>query len=94
MNDILEIQFKTYIRMVACFPEKVTYYDYINAMKGLEHSEKVSYANKSFVYSVYWFTSTHTHKLSQVHVNFLVLEARLQAELIYALRAVMQYMKQ
>ena len=31
--------------------------------------------------------------ISQVHVNVLVLEARLQAELIYALRAIMTYMK-
>ena len=30
---------------------------------------------------------------SQIHVNILVLEARLQAELIYALRAIMNYMK-
>jgi hypothetical protein len=29
----------------------------------------------------------------QVHVNILVLEARLQAELIYALRAIMMHMK-
>ena len=29
----------------------------------------------------------------QVHVNILALEARLQAELIYALRAIMMHMK-
>ena len=39
-------------------------------------------------------SNTHTFFFLQVHVNLLVLEARLQAELIYALRAVMQYMKQ
>lgn len=30
--------------------------------------------------------------LLQVHVNLLVMEARLQAELLYALRAITQYM--
>lgn len=28
----------------------------------------------------------------QVHVNLMILEARMQAELLYALRAVMRYM--
>lgn len=28
----------------------------------------------------------------QVHVNLMVLEARMQAELLYALRAIMRYM--
>ena len=31
--------------------------------------------------------------ITQVHVNLLVLEARLQAEIIYALKALMTYMK-
>ena len=28
----------------------------------------------------------------QIHVNLMVMEARMQAELLYALRAVMRYM--
>lgn len=28
----------------------------------------------------------------QIHVNLLIMEARLQAELLYALRAITQYM--
>lgn len=30
--------------------------------------------------------------LPQIHVNLLIMEARLQAELLYALRAITQYM--
>ena len=35
----------------------------------------------------------YVYSIAQVHINVLVLEARLQAELIYALRAIMTYMK-
>lgn len=34
----------------------------------------------------------HCFSFFKVHVNLMVLEARMQAELLYALRAVMQYM--
>jgi len=68
VNQVLDIAFKSYIRMVACFPEKTTFFDFNNSMSGFRYSEKV-------------------------HINVLVMEARLQAELIYALRAIMSYMK-
>ena len=42
---------------------------------------------------VYSVTSVCT-LLLQVHINVLVMEARVQAELIYALRAIMTYMKE
>ena len=42
VNQVLEIPFKSYIRMLACFPEKITFYDFTNSMSGLQHSEKVS----------------------------------------------------
>ncbi|CAI8021574.1 Sestrin-1 [Geodia barretti] len=50
VNQVLDISFKTFIRMVACFPEKV-------------------------------------------HVNIIAVDARMQAELIYAMRALMTFMK-
>jgi sestrin len=34
----------------------------------------------------------HVFIVFQVHVNLMILEARMQAELLYALRAVMRYM--
>ena len=43
VNQVLDIKFKTFIRMVACFPEKVTNFDFTNTMSGLEYSEKVSF---------------------------------------------------
>ena len=39
---MLEIKFKTYIRMVGCFPEKTTRFDFVNCVPTLEHSEKAS----------------------------------------------------
>lgn len=69
VNKILTISFKTYIRMVACFPEQVCFNNFETRSElGLEHSE-------------------------MVHINLIVLEARLQAELLYALRAIMHHMK-
>ena len=41
VNQVLEIPFKSYIRMLACFPEKITFFDFNNSMSGLQHSEKV-----------------------------------------------------
>jgi sestrin len=68
VNQVLSISFKTFIRMVACYPEKVSSVAFQGSMDGLEPSEKV-------------------------HVNIIVVEARMQAELIYAMRALMTFMK-
>ena len=38
---MLDIPFKTYVRMVACFPEKATGFDFEHSMGGLQNSEKV-----------------------------------------------------
>lgn len=67
VNKLLERSYKKYIKVVACFPEKVSIDDYLGFMPDLTHSEKV-------------------------HINLLLLESRLQAELLYALRAIMKYM--
>lgn len=42
VNQMLDIPFKTYVRMVSCFPEKATSFDFENSMGGLDNSEKVS----------------------------------------------------
>ncbi|KAL9969198.1 hypothetical protein ACROYT_G021386 [Oculina patagonica] len=67
VNKLMERSFKKYIKVVACFPEKLSIDDYLGFMPDLTHSEKV-------------------------HINLLLLESRLQAELLYALRAIMKYM--
>ena len=41
VNQVLDISFKTFIRMVACFPEKVSSVSFQSSMAGLEPSEKV-----------------------------------------------------
>lgn len=67
VNKLMERSYKKYIKVVACFPEKVSIDDYLGFMPELTHSEKV-------------------------HINLLLLESRVQAELLYALRAIMKYM--
>lgn len=67
VNKLLERSFKKYVKMVACYPERVSLDDYMGFLSDLNHSEKV-------------------------HINLLLLESRLQAELLYALRAIMTYM--
>lgn len=67
VNKLLERSYKKYIKVVACYPERVSIDDYLGFMPDLTHSEKV-------------------------HINLLFLESRLQAELLYALRAIMKYM--
>ena len=84
---MLDISFKTYIRMVGCFPEKVSSVSFQGNMAGLEPSEKVCTIYMEFM------CNNITLSLSQVHVNVIVVDARTQAELIYAMRALMRFMK-
>ncbi|XP_071492038.1 sestrin-1-like isoform X1 [Diadema antillarum] len=67
INALLDRQLKTYIKTIACFPDRTTKHDYDNFWRDFRHSEKV-------------------------HVNVMVLEARIQASLLYCLRAIMQHM--
>ena len=41
VNEMLDITFKTYVRMVSCFPEKAAKFDFETCMGGLDNSEKV-----------------------------------------------------
>jgi len=41
VNQLLQIEFKTYVRTIGCFPEKATREDFHLCLKGLEYSEKV-----------------------------------------------------
>ncbi|XP_059805174.1 sestrin-2-like isoform X1 [Hypanus sabinus] len=67
VNQLLERSLKTYIKTVACYPEKTTKRMYLGFWRHFKHSEKV-------------------------HINLLLLEARMQAALLYALRAITRYM--
>ncbi len=42
MNQLLEIEFKTYVRTIGCFPEKANGQDFLGCIQGLEYSERVS----------------------------------------------------
>ena len=50
--------------------------------------------NCVIVYIAYvkYFTNSFIFVLFQVHVNIMMLEARIQAGLLYGLRALMRYM--
>ncbi|XP_048349044.1 sestrin-1 isoform X2 [Sphaerodactylus townsendi] len=67
INQLLDRNFKVYIKTVVCMPEKTTKRMYDSFWRQFKHSEKV-------------------------HVNLLLIEARMQAELLYALRAITRYM--
>ncbi|XP_072433943.1 sestrin-3-like isoform X3 [Chiloscyllium punctatum] len=72
-------------------------YDYGEINQLLERSLKVyiktvtCYPEKTTkcIYDSYWHQFKHSEK---IHVNLLLMEARMQAELLYALRAITQYM--
>uniref|UniRef100_A0AAY4CFY1 Sestrin-1 n=1 Tax=Denticeps clupeoides TaxID=299321 RepID=A0AAY4CFY1_9TELE len=67
INELLDRNFKVYIKTIVCSPEKTTKRMYESFWRQFQHSEKV-------------------------HVNLLMMEARMQAELLYALRAITRYM--
>ncbi|XP_026871337.2 sestrin-1 isoform X1 [Electrophorus electricus] len=67
INELLDRNFKVYIKTMVCSPEKITKRMYESFWRQFQHSEKV-------------------------HVNLLLMEARMQAELLYALRAITRYM--
>ncbi|XP_007900197.1 sestrin-3 isoform X2 [Callorhinchus milii] len=72
-------------------------YDYGEVNQLLERSLKVyiktvtCYPERTTkrMYDSYWRQFKHSEK---IHVNFLLMEARMQAELLYALRAITHYM--
>ena len=41
VNQVLPIKFKSYVRIVGCFPEKVMQSDFIECIPELQYSEKV-----------------------------------------------------
>ena len=85
---MLDISFKTYIRMVGCFPEKVSSVSFQGNMAGPR-------TLREGVYNYFFLSlcAIISLSLSQVHVNVIVVDARTQAELIYAMRALMRFMK-
>lgn len=67
VNQLLERNLKAYMKIVTCYPERVTQQDYDKCMQQFQHSEKV-------------------------HVNIMLMEARLQSEMLYTLRELAKYM--
>lgn len=74
-----------FIKTACCFPERITTKDYDSVLVELQDSEKVRKPKKVI------FRVIAIHSL-QVHVNLMIMEARNQAELLYALREIMRYM--
>ncbi|XP_078256004.1 sestrin-1 isoform X2 [Rhinoraja longicauda] len=67
INQLLDRNFKLYIKTVVCSPAKTTKRMYNSFWRQFKHSEKV-------------------------HVNLLLMEARMQAELLYALTAITRHL--
>ncbi|XP_078398675.1 sestrin-1 isoform X1 [Cetorhinus maximus] len=67
INQLLDWNFKAYIKTVVCSPVKTTNQMYDGFWRRFKHSEKI-------------------------HVNLLLMEARMQAELLYALTAITRYL--
>ncbi|XP_043543032.1 sestrin-1 isoform X1 [Chiloscyllium plagiosum] len=67
INQLLDRNFKVYIKTVVCCPAKTTKRMYDSFWRQFKHSEKI-------------------------HVNLLLMEARMQAELLYALTAITRYL--
>lgn len=87
VNQLLERPLKMFIKTACCFPERITKTDYDSILKELQHSEKVELGT-TFLLAIFNFL---LYSL-QVHVNLMIMEARNQAELLYALRGIMRYM--
>ncbi|XP_068015164.1 sestrin-2 isoform X4 [Melanerpes formicivorus] len=94
VNQLLERSLKVYIKTVACYPEKTTRRTYSQFWRHFKHSEKVLPPPFPCWQGVGVLSppGPHPAPLLQVHVNLLLLEARMQAALLYALRAVTRYM--
>ncbi|NWW31903.1 SESN2 protein, partial [Panurus biarmicus] len=93
VNQLLERNLKIYIKTVACYPEKTTKQIYTQFWRHFKHSEKVlpcPFPSWQGVWGCW--PRALTLLLPQVHINLLLLEARMQAALLYALRAVTRYM--
>ncbi|KAM6045409.1 sestrin-2 isoform 3-T3 [Chlamydotis macqueenii] len=96
VNQLLERSLKIYIKTVACYPEKTTKQIYTRFWRHFKHSEKVLCPVPSPPGGA-WGGSRAPRAPdpalpAQVHINLLLLEARMQAALLYALRAVTRYM--
>lgn len=96
VNQLLERSLKMFIKTACCFPERITKKDYDSILTELKHSEKVIWTLCTELRPSI-FSGGRTNLIcfffnSQVHVNLMILEARNQAELLYALREIMRYM--
>lgn len=90
VNQLLPRDLKLYIKAVACFPDATK-----TPVCPLTASERVR--SPAPLHLQPFFLSPCTlldfhFSLPQIHVNLLIMEARLQGELLYALRAITKYM--
>uniref|UniRef100_T1J3W8 Sestrin n=1 Tax=Strigamia maritima TaxID=126957 RepID=T1J3W8_STRMM len=91
VNHMIERNLKAYVKTVCVYPERITRKDYDSVMRDFQHSEKMDELGISPPLYVSP-NAPNGHLQPPVHVNLMVVEARKQAELLYALRAIMQYM--
>lgn len=105
VNHLLERDLKLYIKAVACFPDATRTTMCPLSWAPIRPSERVRglhllpFCHLRSLCRVPLLLpgpsvnlSLFSFSLHQIHVNLLIMEARLQAELLYALRAITQYM--
>lgn len=98
VNQLLERDLKLYIKAVACFPDATKTPVCPRSMVPLKPSERVRrrspllHSSTLHTLVALWVNPLTFCSVSQIHVNLLIMEARLQGELLYALRAITQYM--
>jgi len=83
------------IKAVACFPDATKTPVCPLSLAPLKPSERVrrlTVDSLSFQPLLALCVNHFSLYSPQIHVNLLIMEARLQAELLYALRAITQYM--
>lgn len=88
VNQLLPRDLKLYIKAVACFPDATkTPVCPLTASERVRSPAPPPLQPFSPCTRLDWLFS-----LPQIHVNLLIMEARLQGELLYALRAITKYM--
>ncbi len=88
---LLKLPLRTFINTICTCPERITKKDYDTFMKEFSHSEKVSWESRVWA-PCYWnFFNSFLCSFNKVHLNIVIMEARVQASITYFFRAIAEY---
>jgi len=71
INDLLEKNVRSFIKLISCFPENTTRKDYRHFMTEFMQSEKVSHINRQTLILLTWLFSLY-HYCQTLHVQVTV----------------------